>query len=187
MLWLALCLGLILGACSSTSSDSAGTSGAAAGAAGGQSAFLVGAGPTDSSVDAALADGSVSFAEYEAAVQRTVDCVRDAWGDVITPLRRSDGAFGFSLSATQPEAMAFYDQCRQRFLDPVEIGWLNENAPSLDEQARMQEAFNECVEAAGFDPEAIDDDAARSPDASEVRERCMVDSGLSVTFEEPSS
>ncbi len=124
-----------------------------------------------------LADGEVTFAEYEQAVLATVECLRDRGVEVVGPYRESDaGRYGGSLFVIGPrdlsrfylwdlrsptlegieEAEAANEECRREYFDWVEIVYADSNEPTQAEWADWYRRLQTCLEANGVEVPADD-------------------------------
>ncbi|HHQ49614.1 MAG TPA: hypothetical protein ENK19_12125 [Acidobacteria bacterium] len=124
-----------------------------------------------------VADGEVSFAEYEEAVLATVRCLRARGVEVIGPYLESEaGRYGrpvftvgprdpsrfYLWSLTSPTEEGIEDAerqnaaCRAEYLDAVEVlyTWLNE--PSEEEWADWYRRLEACLKANGVEVPAGD-------------------------------
>lgn len=111
---------------------------------------------------AAFADGSVSFAEYEALTRQTMQCLRDAGFDVVDNGLEEDHFSGFETlsygwggpESDTPEALELANYCEQHHSLPAEIIYKAEHGPTQEEKAQLiNDAFityGRCLEAAGI-------------------------------------
>lgn len=131
----------------------------------------------DQTAIAALSDGNVTFAEYDAATQRVVACVEAQYGPIIKRVRETEISYGFHISEANPAVVAFYDQCRGELLTDVQVAWVTQNSPSEEELQARKQAYAECLSAAGFNVNSIEDQARESREADAARSRCLSSSG----------
>ncbi len=122
--------------------------------------------------EALLADGEVSFADYERAVFTSAQCAREAGVPVRGPMterqaREQDGAFRFSpgrnpdllytwwISSPNPEeldaVLAAVEACRRDFLEIVERAWFEATTLSAAAEASWLSQVKECIEEAGIE------------------------------------
>ncbi len=115
-----------------------------------------------------LADGHISFAEYEEAVLAYVACATGRGIDVHVELRFQGKHF--EIRATYPgdraeELSALNDECFLREIGPIRPAWGLQNQPTEQELQQARAALAACLRDAGVDvPEdATSDDFANLP------------------------
>jgi predicted dehydrogenase len=104
--------------------------------------------------EAALADGVVTFAEYERAMLATIECLRDGGVEVTdaTPVPGDRLTFEFYSGDDDREAVrAAYQDCYERFAVAIDRAWATANAPTEEELQEARQALAECLRDAGED------------------------------------
>jgi hypothetical protein len=122
--------------------------------------------------EALLADGEVTFADYERAVFTSAQCAREAGAPVRGPMterqaREQEGAYSFAegqnpdlvltwwIASPNPEelnaVLADVEACRRNFLEIVERAWQDVSNLSVGAQADWLSHVKECIEEAGIE------------------------------------
>lgn len=103
---------------------------------------------TDPAVKATLADGKITQAEYDAAVQRAVKCAADQ-GVTVTPEKLPGGLYQYSLISS-PNGDAVFTSCGDSTLTSIEVLYSQvlENPQNRD----MNEVYADCLKRAGIVP-----------------------------------
>lgn len=114
---------------------------------------------------AALADGFVTDAEYEASIRAQVRCLREAGVEPLSgPTRRSDGHWAYEVGSSDPEeAVAMADvstACHDLHTGAVQVAWSTSHGTGL------REAVHNCLERAGFVPPVAEADFSRWADVN---------------------
>lgn len=139
---------------------------------------------------AALADGEITFDEYEASIEAVVACIADAGIDVSGPVPDVDrpGFLHFetvSAEADDDDATAIVDACEAELSSDVALAWALANGdPDLDRRV-YQEAIDCVGETTGEDVSAIDVDDRSSLEALGVEHpeaygECLVEANRSL-------
>lgn len=98
-----------------------------------------------------LADGAVTFDEYERATLAAADCFTGAGIEFTGPELQPDGFtlnFAFSTEGFSERAM---DSCSEEWVGAVSRVWTEQHVPSESERPQVTRQFAECLEAAGVD------------------------------------
>ncbi len=98
-----------------------------------------------------LADGEVSFAEYEQAIDAAIGCMRDQGSTVIGPTPIMDGRYINYCVQLAPGVDADIELCETEFLSFVLPVWSLQQVPSGDEAERVRDEYSACVREAGLD------------------------------------
>lgn len=103
---------------------------------------------TDPAVKATLADGKITQAEYEAAVQRMVKCAADQ-GVTVTPEKQPGGLYQYKVIQSA-NADAVFTSCEDATLTPIEVlyGQMVQNPQNRD----MDDVYADCLKRAGVAP-----------------------------------
>jgi hypothetical protein len=116
----------------------------------------------DRSQAEALADGVVSRSEYDAAVDRTLACVREAGGEVLN-LRYEDfrdrPVWNFVLenaAAASPDGLTPYDECWMRFSRDVQAKWVEQSVPAASKRADNEARALECAKQENLGADDMD-------------------------------
>ena len=151
-------------------------------------------GGADPSQIAILEKGEVSYSDYEAAVNRSLQCMRDAGIDVIDPVPNSSNGllmlnYGWSPNVpgmTEDQGNALGDECLNRFSFWVEMLYqIQPSSVEAKEQyfVQFRDVVVQCIRANGG---TVRDDATRDEAfsaASTVEDQtgvdCFRESGLS--------
>lgn len=131
----------------------------------------------------ALADGVVTRDEYDAAVERTLACVREAGGEVIGQQyedRVDPPVWSFNIRWDDPasgEDASPYDECWMRFSRDVEGQWVAQHRPSDGQSALNEQAALECAAEEGLNVTTVRElgslvDASDPQSIASVR-RCL--------------
>lgn len=117
---------------------------------------------TDPSQAAALADGVVTREEYDASVERTLDCLRSAGGEVVG-LRYEDFRdapewnFVVRYDQTLPNGKESpYDQCWSEFSRDIQAKWVSQDRPSAAKAASNVQAALACAGEEGLGVASFD-------------------------------
>lgn len=102
-----------------------------------------------------LADGKVTFDEYQRSVFATVQCAKShgitfVENPVLGPGKKY--AYQMSLGTTDGERDTLkkaFDTCYQQYENLVDIGWTMENKPSQETVNHATVAFAACLQQAG--------------------------------------
>lgn len=135
----------------------------------------------------ALADGVVTQAEYDAAVERTLACVGEAGGEVIDKRYedwRDSPVWNFVIRWDDPAVGADaspYDECWIRFSRDVEAQWVAQHAPSDEERAANEQAALECAAEEGLNVTTIRE-LGSSMDASDPQSIASVRRCLAIAY-----
>jgi hypothetical protein len=125
-------------------------------------------------VDEILADGSVTFQEYEESVLKTVDCIRAAGIAVAAPelrFQRKYYRYDFEIpGASSDDLFPLVEGCLDKWR-PIEDAWYMENQPTEDDLQKARQMLIQCLRQEGIE---IEDDAteatfqalARSPSSA---------------------
>lgn len=115
-----------------------------------------------------LADGALSYSEYETAVLATVRCLADRGIPIVTPPHPAPGnviAFEFggstefagATSVKENEAARqAYEDCYQEHQNVVDLAWSRQNQADEETLSLARAALRQCLSAAGI---AVPDDA----------------------------
>ena len=103
---------------------------------------------TDPAVKATLADGKITQAEYDAAVQRAVKCAADQ-GVTVTPEKQPNGLDTYGFIQT-PNSDAVFTSCEDAHLMQIELlyGQMVQNPQNRD----MNDVYADCLKRAGVVP-----------------------------------
>ncbi len=103
---------------------------------------------TDPAVKATLADGKITQAEYDAAVQRAVKCAADQ-GVTVTPEKQPGGLYQYELIQSA-NADAVFTSCEDAHLMQIELlyGQMVKNPQNRD----MNDVYADCLKRAGVVP-----------------------------------
>jgi hypothetical protein len=103
---------------------------------------------TDPAVKATLADGKITQAEYEAAVQRMVKCAADQ-GVTVVPQQQPNGLDTYEVIKTS-NSDAVFSSCEDANLKPIELlyGQMVNNPQNRD----MNDVYADCLKRAGVVP-----------------------------------
>ncbi len=105
---------------------------------------------------AALGDGVIVFAEYEAAYERTVNCLREQGLKVEGPLLVNRGRFlGYAVAGGPGDALSDA-VCRREHLEYVDELWRIQALPTDAEMETIRREYAACLAAAGV---AVEDSA----------------------------
>lgn len=121
-----------------------------------QPAVRVAAVEPDATVVEAIADGTVTFVEYELAVHRLVRCA-ERQGVSVEAIRHDDGAptsaFTFRSPPDRvPPAADVYHDCRRRLLDDVELLFIGQRHDRpIEELSAEWSDFVACISHRGYD------------------------------------
>ena len=126
---------------------------------------------TDPAVKATLADGKITQAEYDAAVQRMVKCAADQ-GVTVMPQQQPGGLYPYMLIKTG-NADAVFTSCEDATLTPIELLSAGFNNP---QNRDMNDVYADCLKRAGVVPRdytgqqfQADSKANSGPFSNEVR------------------
>lgn len=121
-----------------------------------------------------LADGEVTYAEYERANLSIVDCLEDNGVQATEVLPASeDGFLNFNFvrpddPAEQRRVEAFFADCEKQYAQYVFAVYWKQNLPSGEELADRKELLLECLDEAGLT--GLSDD----PTTTELAERFFI-------------
>jgi len=111
---------------------------------------------------AAIADGTVTEAEFERAVLALVACLEGS-GLEVTDFSTKPGSWSIAYASPSRDGLqeeAIYSQCYAAHVEDVEVYYFAERQPTAQEDAAQHEADRiamvECLQSAGVD---ISDDA----------------------------
>ena len=101
-----------------------------------------------------MADGTVTFAEYERAVLATIACGREGGLSVTQPQLDASGtyySYTFSMQGADDDTLlAIHDACYEEYLSSVDFEWAAENELSGRELAEEVQKVRSCLAGAGF-------------------------------------
>lgn len=110
-------------------------------------------------VDEMLADGSVTFQEYEESVFKTVACIRAAGIAVPDPelrFQRKYYRYDFAIPGeSSDELFPLVDGCLEKWR-PIEDAWYMENQPTENDLQKARQLLIQCLRREGIE---IQDDA----------------------------
>lgn len=101
-----------------------------------------------------LADGKLTFPEYEKSVLATVDCLNGIGSTGVSATLSSSGTryhLRFSVPADDNEAMIRADECLANHLNAVESAWQFLHRPTETQLTTARQALIACLEGAGID------------------------------------
>ena len=114
---------------------------------------------------AAVADGDVTYEEYEAAIHAAFECmVAKGWEVRMPPTPDATGlylTYGFISDGSQRTEASM--ECLREHSMLVEMKWAAANTPTEADQLAARQATEACLVAGGFAPELIA--SAQRPDA----------------------
>jgi hypothetical protein len=104
---------------------------------------------------AALADGVITGAEYEAAIWAAFACIRDLGNEPIQEPSLSPDGFRLQFSfVSNPGTRNAALDCHQHHSMLVEMKWAAQHTASPEQSAAARRSFHTCLLEAGF-PEGI--------------------------------
>lgn len=110
--------------------------------------------PSQSQAEA-LRDGVVTWAEHEAAIRQTADCLSNSGVQVeLQPaVGRKPSALGFGVADLDDgsSAEARLAECKARYLNGVELAWVSQSQPTAGEFADARDWFVNCMASRGLE------------------------------------
>ena len=107
-----------------------------------------------------LADGVVTYAEYEKAVSAEYECVKDVYPNrTMGPIEPTRGQLAYTVETSFDEDMSAKEiaavdaadfKCRETYLEPVASKWASQDVPDADEREKMRPEVMACFAAAGL-------------------------------------
>jgi hypothetical protein len=123
-----------------------------------QGAFI-GPGEGSTAQDKALADGMVTFEEYEAAIWATFHCIAGAgYEPMMEPTLDASGRvlqYAFFSHGGDSTQSAVARRCRDEHSTLVDIAWAVANTPTESVKQVARQATEACLVAAGFPEETV--------------------------------
>lgn len=111
-------------------------------------------GAADPSQATVLEDGVVTWAEHEAAIRQTADCLANAGVRVeLQPAAgRKPTGLGFSVANLEDgtSAEARLAECKAKHLNDIESVWVTQSQPSPPEFAQSRSWFVACMQGRGL-------------------------------------
>jgi len=133
-----------------------------------------------------LADGTVTFDEYERAVLETISCTRAAGVDVGDLQLDDSGIFYdyriYPRNMSDDEALAIHDECYSKNLSVVNLVWAEQNELSGTQREAELARVKSCLRDAGVD---VDDDANAEDLMALLNSTPLEDRAVSCFLESP--